>query len=67
MKAELKLSSEDLDDTEKLEACLRAEDLVFALKKIWSLVQTFELNPTYTRDQVKKIMEDLGVWHFVND
>lgn len=66
MKLELKLTSEGLDDAEKMEAVLRADDLLFALKQVVKRVNAYEARENVIVG-IDGILKSLEVWHLLNE
>lgn len=70
MKTELKIISENTEDTEKLEACLRSEDLLFALAQVYRLIKSkaeestlADLKNLFTRTE--ELLQNLELTHLL--
>lgn len=66
MKIELKLTSEGVEDTEKMEAVLRADDLLFTLKQVVKRVKAYEARENVDVG-IDGILKSLEIWHLLND
>lgn len=67
MRTQLLIEQDSSEDTDKIEAAIRAPDLVLALKGI---LQTFEVMqgeypPNIIKEAVMKLISDLDVMHLV--